>query len=170
MRRGVQLAIVLWAVALCSLGSDEQAIARGDSDRAAQDTSRARSFLNALLAKNETRLYSYTNSGAGFFEGKHLAKEISDFLYGDHEGWKSVTRIAESGPLESVIVPQGNHVVIVLYVPAANRKDIGGAHFLKSQWMKKYFACQFDISNQQWKLVANFCFAETDGPYPEDAG
>jgi hypothetical protein len=135
-----------------------------------KQTTPATAFLDALLSKDERQLHAYTNEGVGFFESGHLQRDIAEFLYEDHGDWKSVSSIAGIGHLESVVIPQGENVAIVLYVPSIHKKHIADATFLKTQWMKKYFACQFNTSSQQWKLYGNFCFAETDGPFPEDIG
>jgi hypothetical protein len=130
----------------------------------------AERFLKALLSQDEKVLFEYGGGGDIFFKAGKLLPAISDFLYHPDGDWLAVTSIAELGPLEAVVVPQQDHIFVILYVPKQYRENITDSTFLSSQWMKKYFACQFVQSQSGFRLYENFCFAETDGPYAEDIG
>jgi len=32
---------------------------------------------------------------------------------------------------------------------------------------ENFYACRFIETNGTWKITGNFCFNETDGPFPE---
>jgi len=128
----------------------------------------AAAFLKALLARDERALYAY---GPGFFISGKLPPATIEFLYKSDpkRGYRSVTDIAADGPLVTTIVPQADkNVVMVIYVPMKYKAGLKSTKFLESEWMKKYFACWFDTTDSQWRLYYNFCFDETDGPYPGD--
>jgi hypothetical protein len=125
-------------------------------------------FLRALLAQDEHSLRAY--DGNVFFNSEGLLPEIKDFLYKSKGEWRSVIEISGLGELRPIIVPQKSGAIIVLYVPSVYESQVSNAAFLSAEWMKKYFACQFVVQNNGWKLYENFCFAETDGPYPAEIG
>ncbi len=133
------------------------------------DVAVAKAFLAALLSRDERTLRSF---GQGFFEGGNLDKETNDFLYKADPKHKkrSVVQIAAEGDLEVVLVRQKAGIVTVIYVPKQHRAGVKKMSFLQQEWMNKYFACEFDTTKPQWVLHYNFCFSETDGPYPAEGG
>ncbi|GAA0586307.1 hypothetical protein [Rhizomicrobium electricum] len=129
----------------------------------------AKAFLTALLSRDERTLRSF---GAAFFEGGKLDKETNDFLYKADPKHKkrSIAQIAADGDLEIVLVRQRAGIVTVIYVPKQYRAGAMKMSFLEQEWMNKYFACEFDTTKPHWVLHYNFCFSETDGPYPAEGG
>ena len=128
----------------------------------------AEKFLGALLAQDQEALRAY--DGSVFFDSNGIRPEIRDFLYESKGEWRSIIEISRLGEIRPVVVPQGNGTIIVLYVPSIYESEVSNAGFLSEQWMKKYFACHFILEGSHWMLYENFCFAETDGPYPPDIG
>ena len=127
----------------------------------------AREFLEALMTHDVGALKSFASEFGGG-QQHQLDPEIEEFLFRDAGDWLSVTSIAEIAPLEIVIVYQNDVQFLALYVPKSSMRSVTSDEFLQTQWMKKYFACQFKKTAGSWKLYMNFCFAETDGPYPSD--
>jgi hypothetical protein len=129
---------------------------------------KALTFVRALLSKDLHSLKKYGVTDEFFMPSGKLRPEIHDFLYGKIPGWRSAREIAEDGKLTAVVVPQDDNQVIVIYVSKERKERLKDIEFLQSEWMKQYFACQFDTREDPWKLHMNFCFAETDGPYPPE--
>jgi hypothetical protein len=152
--------------ASCS-GADEEISTVSTNEDAKPHEVVAREFLEALMTHDVGTLRSFaSNFGGG--QQSQWDSEIEEFLFRDAGDWLSVTSIAKIAPLEIVIVYQSDVQFLALYVPKSSMKSVKSDEFLQTQWMKKYFACQFKKTAGSWKLYMNFCFAETDGPYPSD--
>ena len=136
------------------------------------DVRKARVFLEHLLARDEESIVKYLGKSRAFHSGDKLNQEIYDFLYRRKMGeeWKSVLEIASLGSLGIKIVPQGSNVITVLYFPTRFQTEIEDERFLVNEWMKKYFACEFEAVGDGWEFYQNVCFAETDGPFPPEYG
>lgn len=57
---------------------------------------------------------------------------------------------------------------IVVFIPESKRGSLKSAAFLETGWMTDYFACWVDRRDGKVRIIQNFCFNETDGPYPGD--
>jgi len=138
------------------------------SDRAVQ--AEAQKFLTALLSKDERALIAFEGDEEVFSDGVHLNEDIVDFLYGRKgDKTKSLLDIARMGKISIKVIQQPDNYFIVLFYPHKFKKRVDfSVTFIETQWMKKYFACAFRWANGQLVLHHNFCFAETDGPFPED--
>lgn len=132
-------------------------------------TSQAKSFLESLLAKNEEKLIEFTGHRERFFSGSKLNSDFYDFLYKPEPGRNSVVEIANLDKILVKIVKQKNGKIIVLYYPQKYSRQVNNdVKFLQQEWMNKYFACEFTVRGAKLILEQNFCFAETDGPFPAE--
>lgn len=104
-----------------------------------------------------------------FYDGAQLNADIFGFLYQPNKkNGKSVLEIAKRGKITFKIIPQPDNSLIIVYYPQKYGKLVNtSVKFLATQWMEKYFACAFRLSNGRLVLHQNFCFAETDGPFSE---
>jgi hypothetical protein len=133
----------------------------------------ASSFIEALLRKDYAALRPYAGGdGSGFFVGERLDPEIESFLYQDDpaSGTRSASQIVGAEGYRFKIIPQEDQVFTVLYVRSEDFPNLESAEFLEAEWMKRYFACEFIADGARYRLHQNFCFAETDGPFPGDYG
>lgn len=130
----------------------------------------AQKFLTALLSKDERALIAFEGDERVFSDGIRLNRDIYDYLYrpkGDKT--KSVLDIAMMGKISIKVIPQPDNSFIAVFYPQKFKRRVDtSVTFLKTQWMEKYFACAFRWSNGKIVLHQNFCFAETDGPFPEN--
>jgi hypothetical protein len=131
----------------------------------AQSQLTAKRFLVSVLSRQYEVLKEFDPTGDTYFEHGHLREEIEKFLYEDHGAWKSVKAIVGNDSLSFYVLPHGDGVYTVLYFPSRYRAQMKSYKFLKKNWMKRYFACQFIAKDGKWFLHENFCFFETDGPY-----
>lgn len=123
----------------------------------------AAAFLKALQARNLKQLSRFVVADADFFAtGGKLQPWFSDFV-------SSVEKIGRS-ELAIKIVPQASDRFIALYIPKAKRGKLEDIKFLQTRWMEEYFACEFSKTQEGYKLHVNFCFAESDGPFPVPYG
>ncbi|WMW78917.1 hypothetical protein RF679_09580 [Undibacterium cyanobacteriorum] len=126
-------------------------------------------FLVYLLTKNEGKLAAYEVGERTFSSKGKLDSEIYDFLYKSEPApseWKSIIEIAKMDKLQVKLIKQDDGSIFVLFFPEKYRRSVNSdVTFLEEQWMKKYFACQFDLHGGKIKLKYNFCFADTDGPF-----
>ena len=129
-------------------------------------------FLSSLLLKDEKVLASkYATGSRTFTQDNKLNPEIFSFLYGEKlDGFFNVTSIVDTGDLHIEVVPQRDERYIVLFTKLKYKDDISNMSFLENQWMKKYFACEFELINDELVFYSNICFAETGGPFPSDYG
>lgn len=129
----------------------------------------ARRFLKYVLEKNERELIKFAEPSGRYFKGTRLKGEIFTFLYSSQGQWRSVNDIAKMGKLLVKIVKQDDGRIIVIYYPQKYYLPVNAdVRFLESEWMRKYFACEFEVRDRRLLLGENFCFAETDGPFPPE--
>ena len=127
-------------------------------------------FLTALLSKDERVLVAFEDDGPFFSDGVHLNPDIYNFLYRPVDNQShSIIDITKQGRLSIKILPQVDNSFIAVFYPRKFKKQVDTSlTFLKTEWMEKYFACAFRWSNGRLVLHHNFCFAETDGPFPKN--
>lgn len=132
------------------------------------DQAEAQKFLSALLSKDERKLIVFEGDEQAFSDGTRLNRDIYDFLYRQGSKTKSVLDIARMGRISIKILQQPDNSFIAVFYPHSFKRRVDtSVTFLETQWMEKYFACAFRWSNGRLVLHQNFCFAETDGPFPE---
>ena len=132
----------------------------------------AEEFLGYLLVRDEKSIIKYMGDSEIFLTDGKISQDIIDFLYAGNKqgGWKSVLEIAKLDKVSIKLIKQKNNVITVLFYPRKYSNQMNDLSFLENEWMKKYFACEFEIINGTWEFYQNVCFAETDGPYPPEYG
>ncbi len=124
-------------------------------------------FLGYLISRNEAKLAEFEDGNPIFSSNGKLNNDIYNFLYKPNSPSKSTIEITKLDRLKIKIVKQSDNVITVLFYPKKYHWSINrDPAFLERQWMKKYFACEFKVLGDKLKLFHNFCFAETDGPFP----
>lgn len=134
-----------------------------------QERQAVRTFLNALFARDEVRLLAFTQSERVSSSAGKLDPYVYDFLYKPRPGSKTVLEIAKIDKLLFKIFRQPDDTFIVIFYPKKYHWNVNNdVKFLETQWLEKYFACWFELREGKLRLHANFCFAETDGPFPPE--
>lgn len=146
----------------CSLADESDAYLKG----------KARDFLTALLSIDEETLATkYASNSKSFTKEGKLNREIYSFLYDDKDGeYLPVTKIVSSSDAYIKVIPQGQERYIALFMREKLRENASSISFLENEWMKKYFACEFELANGELTFYQNICFAESGGPFPPDYG
>lgn len=159
--------IVILSLSLCIAASS---LAKGSecNQRLVDET---RNFALHLLDRNEHVLVKkYASSAPSFTTDGKLNQDIHDFLYNQHasEGWSSVQDIVTPEDMAIKLISQKGNVVTALFFKEQYEEDANDIEFLRNEWMKKYFACEFEVVGDNLFFYQNICFAETDGPFPPE--
>lgn len=129
----------------------------------------ARALLNALISKDDAGLQSRAVDTSKFFAGGKLRTGVEDFLYKNRGEGRSILEIARLGKTQVKLIPRSSDRYIAIYFPTQDANLVNGnPAYLKEQWMKRYFACEFSVVNGAAKLADHFCFAETSGPFASE--
>ena len=138
----------------------------------AVDELKVEEFLTYLLGQNEEVLVEkYADNSPSFSVDDKLNEEISNFLYeprSENSQDKSVLQLTIGGRPLFKIVPQDHGVLTILFFNAGDEHNLEKLAFLQNEWMKRYFACEFEVVDGELHFYQNICFAETDGPFPPD--
>jgi hypothetical protein len=121
----------------------------------------ARDFWRAVIARDAQVIESFEPSRGAYVEDGKLREEIATWM-------NRADAIDALGDIEVVVATQSNGRAIVIFVPTHLRPRVTQIEFLQSEWMTSYFACEFQLIDDAWKLRGAFCFDETDGPYPAE--
>lgn len=174
----MRIAAVVFAVLLvtgCGKASKpaEPADAAAAPAAASSDLQQAKAFLDALKARDYAKLRTYDAAGDDFFNPDgSMRDDIDTALYGamgsDTPG--PIPAMAAQGdfkiqPVERSADAGEGRVVAVMYMSKAFTPDRAAKDFWDREWMKSYFACEFNVKDGRWTLRQNFCFADSGAPY-----
>ena len=114
-----------------------------------------RRFLDALLSRDLTTLQSYEPYPGAFFVEGALKPTIDAYLYAETVGdprFLSVVQIARKGELAVMLDGENADEFTILFHLQDRRDRMRDMRYLRD--------------GERWILRSNFCFEETDGPYP----
>lgn len=127
-------------------------------------------FLTILIQKDEQTLVSkYASGSASFSQNGKLNPDIYRFLYENKdENYRPVTNIVDQDDYYIKVIPQANGSYIALFTKNKYKEQASSTYFLENEWMKKYFACEFELVEGELSFKHNICFAETGGPFQSE--
>lgn len=133
----------------------------------------AMEFVDAIEKRDFRKIYSYTQENE--FSQKEAIPEmyIADFemLYKDDpNGWKSFSTIIKSGKIETKITPFKDNIYFVDFYPSHLSKNMSDEDYLRENYGKTFFSCNFKLVENRLWLHESFCYSETEGPYEIDYG
>lgn len=133
-----------------------------------------RELLAVLETGEPDRLESYLASRTDLLGPERLGEEARVHVYdGDsirrfHPRLRSVVEIIALGDIEILGAPQPDGSIILAFVPGRYLPEAQRFGFYTDEWMRKFFACSFKKLDGRWQLAWEICFAESDGPWPEE--
>lgn len=160
--------IVLCGCDTANFHADKRELASNSKNEVAKRdvNSAALEILTAILNRNQEKLAGFTEEPELFFENQKLSSEVFNFLY-QNDNLTGIHLSIDDFTIKTL--PQGNNIYIVLYAQKNESRNFDDMQFLKQEWMKRYFACGIHLAaDGRVFLHENFCFAETDGPFPPD--
>lgn len=121
----------------------------------------ASAFLKAVTTENAQTLSLYSE---GITENGNLIPRIKEYINGP------IRKVHQGERLKfKMWGDYGNDFSVIFYQESAelfiSKVDID---YLKKNYLKTYFVCDFTKVNGGWKLRNGFCYDETDGPYAEE--
>ena len=128
-------------------------------------------FIIHLLARDEEYIVkNYLDSSPTFSNNGRLTKAVASFLYESDSsiGKKSIQDVTSKREFSKKIIWQNKQTFTVIVTDKGDFNNLSNLTFLESEWMKKYFACEFVVKDDSILLYQNVCFAETGGPFPRD--
>lgn len=143
----------------------------GPPEFAAVDDPDLVKLKEALLEGTAEALIPYFEHPEVSAPGGRLPDYDVAYLRGESQGGtgplKSVREILEE-PVAVLATRQPEGDWIVLFVPESKQQALTSSAFLENGWLIDYFACWVDRRDGRVRIVNNFCFNETGGPYPRD--
>lgn len=126
----------------------------------------------ALREGTAEALIPYFEHPEAMAPGGELSSYDAAYLRGLRQGGSSPLKPVRQILKEPVAVlatsqPKGDWIVV--FIPEAKRYALDDSGFLETGWLTDYFACRVDRRGGKLRIVHNFCFNETDGPFPGDA-
>ncbi len=134
----------------------------------------ARELVAAIRARDDQTLLTFLESPSNHSRNGKLEPTITEFLFDGTairkywaENAKSPAELLALGDPHIVMRPTDEKEAIVFFVAPQFAEEAGaGDPFYRSNFMRKYFACRFDKTAYGWKMKYSFCYAETEGPFP----
>lgn len=83
---------------------------------------------------------------------------------------RTMVEIANAAKVRIEVARQDDGSYIVSFIDMTGNPGPLSLEFFTEQWMQRYYACWFKKIGDRWKIVMNFCFNETDGPYAQEYG
>lgn len=127
----------------------------------------------ALIEGTAEALMPYFEHPGAMAPGGQLAPQDLAYLRGESQGRTGPLNPVREILKEPVVVlatqqpqPQGSWIVV--FVPANKEALLKSSEFLETGWLSDYFACWVDRVDGRVRIIENFCFNETGGPYPAD--
>lgn len=126
----------------------------------------------ALLVGTAEALIPYFERPETMAPGGQLTPYDQAYLRGESQGGtgplNSVREILKEEPITVLATRQESGDWIAVFIPERKLKSHQIAKILEAGWLTDYFACWVDRVDGKVKIVQNFCFNETGGPYPAD--
>lgn len=122
-------------------------------------------FMNAVRARDIATLNRVRGRQYSYDRNSRKDREFYALLYDGkyvrayHKGAHSIAEILNMGSMHAHIIDYDVARILVYFVPHAYIDDLAQPGFLRTQWMRKYFACMFAWEAGSWKL-ADDCAAE----------
>lgn len=158
-RRRMMKPEFLAMVATLLFASHTIAIASSVGTPLPNESQQCQAFLNAIKNGNANQLATFgvplDRRGKLFEYDQALIQVHLKPVLSQNNLTCSVTDRFENGQIRVMIYPVkfGNQI---------RQKDL---NFLRNEYFKSYFACEFSIVSGKWKSVPNLCFNETHGPF-----
>jgi hypothetical protein len=125
----------------------------------ANEAQQCQAFLDALKNENAIQLATFgvplMKRGKLFDYDQELIQVHLKPVLSQDNLTCSVTDRVDGGIIRIMIYP-------ARFAHQIQEQDM---EFLKSQYGKNYFACEFSTISGKWKSVPNLCFNETHGPF-----
>ncbi len=135
------------------------ALAAGSRTAPSDDEQQCQLFLNAIKNGDASQLSGFgvplEQPGKLFEHDQALIQEFLRPVLSQNDLVCTVTDRLKNGQIRIMIYP-------VKFGHKIRQKDL---NFLRNEYFKNYFACEFSIVSGKWKSVPNLCFNETHGPF-----
>jgi len=146
---------------ITSLNSVAQNEAAPQVQSTVASADRAADFLLAIRTRDYVKLHEFQAENNQFLPNGRLGLEDESYLK------DAIEPIITKFDLEHREWGRKGNDFAIIFFPASDKNFIDSIdiEYLRSEFMKRYFICDFSEIGGKWKLQNGFCFSEMDGPY-----